>query len=124
MSFQQTVRVACAITALALAGASACAQNYPVKQIRFVVGFPAGDATDVVARAISQPLAEALGQPVVVARLQGEISRIVKIPEVRDRFLALGAEPVGNSPEQFAAFYRNEVAKWGKVVKESGAQID
>jgi tripartite-type tricarboxylate transporter receptor subunit TctC len=60
----------------------------------------------------------------VIARLQSEISRIVKVPEVRDRFLALGAEPVGSTPEQFAAFYRNEVLKWAKVVKESGAQID
>jgi tripartite-type tricarboxylate transporter receptor subunit TctC len=60
----------------------------------------------------------------VIARLHAEISRIVKVPEIRDRFLALGAEPVGSTPEQFAAFYRNEVAKWGKVVRESGAQID
>ena len=60
----------------------------------------------------------------VIALLQSEISRIVKVREVRDRFLALGAEPVGNTPEQFAAFYRNEVLKWAKVVKESGAQID
>jgi len=60
----------------------------------------------------------------VIARLQSEISRIVKVPEVRDRFLALGAEPVGSTPEQFAAFYRNEVLKWAKVVQESGAQID
>ncbi len=60
----------------------------------------------------------------VIARLQAEISRIVKVPEIRDRFQALGAEPVGSTSEQFAAFYRNEVLKWGKVVKESGAQID
>jgi tripartite-type tricarboxylate transporter receptor subunit TctC len=60
----------------------------------------------------------------VIARLQSEISKIIKVPEIRDRFLALGAEPVGSTPEQFAAFYRNEVAKWSKVVKESGAQID
>jgi tripartite-type tricarboxylate transporter receptor subunit TctC len=60
----------------------------------------------------------------VIARLQGEINRIVRVPEIRDRFQALGAEPVGSTSEQFAAFYRNEVAKWAKVVKESGAQID
>jgi tripartite-type tricarboxylate transporter receptor subunit TctC len=60
----------------------------------------------------------------VIARLQTEISKILKAPEIRDRFLALGAEPVGSTPEQFAAFYRNEVAKWAKVVKDSGAQID
>jgi tripartite-type tricarboxylate transporter receptor subunit TctC len=60
----------------------------------------------------------------VIARLQSEISKIVKIPEIRARFLALGAEPVGSTPEQFAAFYRAEVLKWSKVVRESGAQID
>lgn len=62
--------------------------------------------------------------PAVINRLYAEISRIVKIPEIRDRFLALGAEPAGTTPDQFAAFFRNEVAKWAKVVKESGAQID
>ena len=60
----------------------------------------------------------------VIARLQSEISKIVKSPEIRERFLALGAEPAGSTPDQFAAFYRNEVLKWAKVVKESGAQID
>ena len=324
MTTQKTSLSACTLVGLMLAGAAAVAQNYPTKQVRFVVGFPAGGATDVVARAISQHLAEALGQPVVVdnragaasnigaeivatsakdghtifmgtvslainpslykklaydalkdfaavtqvtdtpflfvahpslpvknvqdfialarakpgqlnygsggngsgghlfpvmfgsmagvklmhvpyrgasfattsilagetifmfdnivttlplaragklralavttlkrsraaediptlaeagvpgydanawfgvfaptgtpaaviARLHAEISKIVKIPENRDRFLALGAEPVGSTPDQFAAFYRNEVAKWGKVVRESGAQID
>ena len=60
----------------------------------------------------------------VINRLHGEISRIVKVPEMRERFLALGAEPVGSTPDQFAAIFRAEVVKWGKVVKESGAQID
>ena len=62
--------------------------------------------------------------PAVINRLHAEISRIVQVPQVRERFLALGAEPVGSTPEQFAAFYRNEVAKWAKVVKQSGAQVD
>jgi tripartite-type tricarboxylate transporter receptor subunit TctC len=60
----------------------------------------------------------------VILRLQLEISRIVKIPEIRDRFLALGAEPVGSTSEQFGAFFRAEVLKWDKVVRASGAQID
>ena len=60
----------------------------------------------------------------VTARLQSEIGKILKAPEIRERFITLGAEPVGSTPEQFAAFYRSEVAKWAKVVKESGAQID
>jgi tripartite-type tricarboxylate transporter receptor subunit TctC len=62
--------------------------------------------------------------PAVINRLNTEIVRIVKLPEMRERFLALGAEPVGSTSEQFAAFFRNEVAKWAKVVKESGAQVD
>ena len=66
-----------------------------------------------------------IGTPeVVIARLQGEISRIVKVPEIRDRFQALGAEPVGSTSEQFAAFFRAEILKWDKVVRTSGAQID
>jgi tripartite-type tricarboxylate transporter receptor subunit TctC len=60
----------------------------------------------------------------VIARLQSEIAKILKAPEIRERFVTLGAEPVGSTPEQFATFYRSEVAKWAKVVKESGAQID
>ena len=66
-----------------------------------------------------------IGTPeAVIARLQGEISRIVKVPEIRDRFQALGAEPVGSTSEQFAAFFRAEILKWDKVVRTSGAQID
>ena len=60
----------------------------------------------------------------VINRLHAEIAKIVKTPDIRDRFLGLGAEPAGTTPEQFTAFFRNEVAKWAKVVKESGAQID
>ena len=59
-----------------------------------------------------------------INRLHAEISRIVQVPQVHERFLALGAEPVGSTPEQFAGFYRNEVAKWAKLVRESGAQVD
>ena len=62
--------------------------------------------------------------PAVINRLHSEIVKIVKLPDVRDRLLSLGGEPVGSSPEQFAVFFRNEVTKWGKVVRESGARAD
>jgi tripartite-type tricarboxylate transporter receptor subunit TctC len=60
----------------------------------------------------------------VIDRLNAEIVKIVKLPETRDRFLSLGAEPVGSTAEHFGAFFKNEVAKWGKVVKESGARVE
>jgi tripartite-type tricarboxylate transporter receptor subunit TctC len=60
----------------------------------------------------------------IVARLNTEMARIVKLPEVQSRMSALGAEPVGNTPEQFEAFSRSEVARWGRVVKASGARVE
>ncbi len=56
---------------LLLAHFAAHAQTYPTKPVRFVVGFPAGGATDVVARTISEKLSEALGQPVLVDNRAG-----------------------------------------------------
>jgi tripartite-type tricarboxylate transporter receptor subunit TctC len=62
--------------------------------------------------------------PDVVAKLNAETVKVLHLPEVRERFQAMGLEIVGNSPEQFAAFMRTETAKWGKIVKDSGAKID
>jgi len=59
-----------------------------------------------------------------VDRINAEIVKIVRLPETRERFLALGAEPLGSTAEQFGAFFKSEVAKWAKVVKESGARVD
>ena len=60
----------------------------------------------------------------IVAKLQGEVVRALKIPEIRDKLIAQGADPVGSSPEEFAAYIRGETAKWSKVVKSSGAKAD
>ena len=60
----------------------------------------------------------------VVTRLNAEIVKAVKLPDVRERLTGLGAEVVGSTPEQFAAFQKADTAKWAKVVKESGAKID
>jgi tripartite-type tricarboxylate transporter receptor subunit TctC len=60
----------------------------------------------------------------IIERLHAETVKIVKLPDTRERFLSLGAEPVGSTPSEFGAFFRNEVAKWAKVVKASGAQVD
>jgi tripartite-type tricarboxylate transporter receptor subunit TctC len=60
----------------------------------------------------------------IVSKLQGEVVRALKIPEIRDKLIAQGADPVGSSPEEFAAYIRGETAKWSKVVKSSGARAD
>lgn len=68
--------------------------------------------------------APAATPPAVVQRLSREIAAIVRLPEVRQQFASLGAEPVGNTPEEFAAFTRAELAKWAGIIKRSGAKVD
>ena len=60
----------------------------------------------------------------VISRLNTEIVRIVQLPDIRERWAALGAEPLHSAPEQFAAFLKNDLGKWAKVVRDSGAKID
>jgi tripartite-type tricarboxylate transporter receptor subunit TctC len=60
----------------------------------------------------------------VVRRLNGEINAIVQAPDVRARLLALGAEPTGGTPEQFAATIRADTARWAKVVADAAIRID
>lgn len=66
---------------------------------------------------------KSMPQP-IVQKLSNEIAQITRLPEVRERFLALGAEPVGNTAEEFAAFTKSELNKWARVVKQSGARVD
>lgn len=60
----------------------------------------------------------------IVARLSGEIVKILRLPDVRERMSGLGAEVVASTPEQFAVFQKADTAKWARVVKESGAKIE
>jgi tripartite-type tricarboxylate transporter receptor subunit TctC len=46
------------------------------------------------------------------------------VPEVRERLLSQSTEPVGNTPESFAAFIRSEHGKWADVIKRSGIRMD
>ena len=62
--------------------------------------------------------------PAIVNRLSGEVDRILKKPEVVERFKGLGAEPVGGTPERLAQFIVAETGKWQQVVKASGAKVD
>lgn len=56
----------------------------------------------------------------IIARLNGEIVKAVRAPDVRASLAAEGAEPVGSSPEEFAAFIREEITRWAGAVKTAG----
>ena len=60
----------------------------------------------------------------VIDRLNAEMIRIVHLPDVIERLSPLGVEIIGNSPDEFARVIHVEVARWAKVVKESGAKAD
>jgi len=60
----------------------------------------------------------------IVAKLNASILKALADPEVKKKLAEQGAEPFGEKPEQFAAFIQAETAKWGKVVKDSGASLD
>ena len=59
----------------------------------------------------------------IVDKLARETTRILKLPEVNARLADLGAEPVGGTPEQFAAHVRAEIAKWAKVIKDANVEL-
>jgi len=60
----------------------------------------------------------------IVGKLQAEIARILVLPEVKDRLAADGADAVGSRPDEFAAYIRAELAKWGKVVKTGSIKLE
>ena len=55
----------------------------------------------------------------ITTLLHREIVKIIALPDIQERFAALGFDPVGNTPEQAAAMFRTETAKWGKVIREA-----
>jgi tripartite-type tricarboxylate transporter receptor subunit TctC len=60
----------------------------------------------------------------IVDRLYNEIGKVLKVPDIRDRLLRDGIEPIGSTPQQFLEHTRNEAAKWGKVVREAKVRVE
>lgn len=60
----------------------------------------------------------------LIAKINNDMNRIMKMPDVTQRLAGDGVEAVGTTPEQFGTYLRAEIAKWGKVVKASGAKAD
>ena len=62
--------------------------------------------------------------PAVVDRLQKEIARALEAPETKAKLASLGAEPIANTPAEFAAMIKSESAKWGKIVKDANIHAE
>lgn len=60
----------------------------------------------------------------VVAKLHADITKILKTPEAREWFAEQGGETVGDSPEQFAAYIKAELPKWGPIIREAKIKVD
>jgi tripartite-type tricarboxylate transporter receptor subunit TctC len=81
-----------------------------------VPGYDAGTWSGVIAPA-------GLPQP-ILDKLNAAINRAISLPAFKERFGAIGDEPAGGSPEEFAATIRKDSAKWADVVLRSGAKLD
>jgi tripartite-type tricarboxylate transporter receptor subunit TctC len=60
----------------------------------------------------------------IAGKLTAEIIRIHTLGDVKERYAALGVEALSTTPEQFGAYIKSEAAKFGKVIRESGAKVD
>ena len=69
-------------------------------------------------------LAPAKAPKEVVARLNAEIVKTLRLPEVRERLLSQSSEPVGDSPQSFGAFLKSEHEKWAGVIRRAGIRMD
>ena len=62
--------------------------------------------------------------PEIVGRVHSEVAKTLRAPEVRRELAALGAEPVGDTPDEFGAFLKADMARWGKIIQEKGIRSD
>ena len=69
-------------------------------------------------------LAPARTPPAIVKQVSDEVSRIVRLDDVKSRLEGMGTLPAGSTPEEFAAFIDAETAKWGKVIREAKVKLD
>jgi tripartite-type tricarboxylate transporter receptor subunit TctC len=60
----------------------------------------------------------------VIAKINADVNELLKTKEVQDKFLAQGAETYATTPQEFARVLKADIAKWGQVVKASGASVD
>ena len=60
----------------------------------------------------------------IIDKLNAAINKAIQSPTFQDRFAVIGDEPAGGTPEEFAELIREDSAKWGEVIRRSGARLD
>ena len=60
----------------------------------------------------------------LINKLHADILKVLKTPDVRDKLIAAGSDPVGSTPEEFAAYVKAELARWGKVIRENNIRSE
>jgi tripartite-type tricarboxylate transporter receptor subunit TctC len=95
---------------------SAALPDVPTFQEGGMAGFDVSSWTGIFAPA-KTPAA-------IVAKLQKELAFVLQTPFVKERYATLGIEPVGNSPQEFAAQVRDDLARWAGVVKSANVKIE
>ena len=60
----------------------------------------------------------------IIQRLNAEVARGLRAPDARERLYSIGAEPMADTPEAFAAYIQSEMVKWAKVVKAAGIRVE
>jgi len=61
---------------------------------------------------------------VIIKRVHAETVKALAVPQMREQFMALGATPVGNSPQELQAFIGKEIQMWTKLVKQANIKLD
>jgi tripartite-type tricarboxylate transporter receptor subunit TctC len=60
----------------------------------------------------------------IVHKLSAELQQVLQLPEIRDKLIDYGIDPVGGTPEQFDAFIRSEAGRWAEVVKKADIRLE
>ena len=128
-------KIAAVVAMLFIAG-SGWAQACPSRAVKVVVPWPPGQATDIVARVEAAGLpdydtagwigyAAPQGTPrEILVRISGEIQKALQSGELKERYLALGLDPVSGTPEEMAAFMRREQDRYAAIIRNANIKIE
>ena len=108
---RRSVLAIAAATLSLLSGTAWSQAAWPAKPVRIVVPFAPGGTTDILARVMAPELSRAFGQSFIVENKAGAGGN-------------LGAEVVASSPDELGRIQKRDLARWAKVIKESGAKAE